>query len=460
MIFAKLRYWSVYTLFRWQFIFIAVGMWIMWNWVLNNLSYPEWYRANVWMQVMSWSFGFIAMISILSLLLAWMVFRMRIKSGKLKVSVRLAESDVVETGVVPQAGIIRVEGIITNVLRPFLGTVQLRLIFPEWNISEFLVLDENKKGFFNPLNTISGSAKVDLHHRGLHEVEEVQVVLMDMLKLISIPISMHSGNTLLTLPRELKEENFEIFPTATEEQEVRINIPRRVQGEFLSYKDFESGDDIRRIVWKIYAKNGELVVRIPETRDPYASHVYIGCGFYNTLIGDIEAAAGRELLNFYKDYLRQLYDAVKHNQEYSIRMLKDQEVELNSSSTDVSDDIFYIATAHWQNDQRPVEVFDTTKAAVICLSSATPVEEIAALFEKLPAHVPVIVYALSTSLGPLFRFSVKKIFFKEKSDPLKEIRETWWASPTRKKLKMNEDRIQELVRMRGNSWLMQMKSNA
>jgi hypothetical protein len=366
----------------------------------------------------------------------------------------------VETGVVPQAGIIRVEGIITNVLRPFLGTVQLRLIFPEWNISEFLVLDENKKGFFNPLNTISGSAKVDLHHRGLHEVEEVQVVLMDMLKLISIPISMHSGNTLLTLPRELKEENFEIFPTATEEQDVRINIPRRVQGEFLSYKDFESGDDIRRIVWKIYAKNGELVVRIPETRDPYASHVYIGCGFYNTLIGDIEAAAGRELLNFYKDYLRQLYDAVKRNQEYSIRMLKDQEVELNSSSTEVSDDIFYIATAHWQNDQRPVEVFDTAKAAVICLSSATPVEEIVALFEKLPAHVPVIVYALSSSFGPLFQFSFKRIFFKGNSDPLKDVRETWWASPMRKKLKMNEDRIQELVRMRGNSWLMQMKSNA
>ena len=421
----------------------------LWNYI-NTTDDVEWRRIDLWMQIMSWAMLVLAVISGVTIITSWLVLRYRLKTGKLKVTIQLPGNRTPEAGVVP------VEAVITNILRPFLGTVQVRIIFPEWNISERILLDENKKSLFNPFNTISGKGNIDLHHRGLHEVEEVQIILMDMLKLVCIPVSLHSGNSLLTLPKELREENFDIFPAATEEQEVRINIPRRVQGEFLSYKDFESGDDIRRIVWKIYAKNGELVVRIPETRDPYASHVYICPGFYNELIDQLDAVAGRELLNVYKDSLRQVYDAVKRNQQYSVKMLKDQEAQLNLGNTEVSADLFFLATAHWQNDQRPSEVFDSSKAAVICLSSASPYEEVESLFGKLPMHVPVMVFALSTSFGPLFRFSPRSIFFRGKKGPLEEIKRSWWISPLRKKLKSNEDRIQQIVRSRGNAWVVPM----
>ncbi|HTF02745.1 MAG TPA: DUF58 domain-containing protein, partial [Bacteroidia bacterium] len=398
MILSKLKYWSVYTIFRWQFLFTAVGMWLVFVWLHANLGGsgdPEWLRMNTWVQVMSWAMLFLTIFSISTLLLSWWVFRVRLKSGKLKVLVQLPGNRTPEAGVVP------IEATIKNIFRPFLGTVQLRIIFPQWNISERILLDENLKGMINPFNTISGKTNLDLHNRGLHEVQEIQVILSDMLKLVNLPVTMHSGNTLLTIPKELKKENFEIFPTATEEQEVRINIPRRVQGEFLSYKDFETGDDIRRIVWKIYAKNKELVVRIPETRDPYASHVYICPGFYNALITDFDNEAGRELLNTYKDSLRQVLEAVQRNQ-YSVKMIRDQEAQINTGNAEVSGDLFFLATAQWQHEQRPSEIFDSPKAAVVCLSSATPVEEVDLLFEKLPLHVPVFVFALSTSLGPIF----------------------------------------------------------
>lgn len=455
MIFAKFRYWSVYTIFRWQFLFTAVGMWLVYQWLIVNVKSTgteEWIRIGDWLKVIFWSTIILVAFSGITLLVSWLIFRARLKSGKLKVSIQLTGNRTPEAGVVP------VEAIISNMLRPLLGTVQVRIIFPEWNISERILLDENKRSLFNPFNTVSGKAKLDLHHRGLHEVEEVQVVLTDMLKMICLPVVMHSGNKLLTLPKELKQENFEIFPTATEEQDVRIHIPRRVQGEFLNYKNFESGDDIRRIVWKIYAKNGELVVRIPETRDPYASHVYICPAFYNELISDFDMDAGKELLNAYKDSLRQVFDAVKKNQ-YSVKMLKDQEAQMNTGDADVSDDLFFLATAHWQRDNRPAEVFDTSKAAVICLSSAAPVEEIESLIQKLPMHVPVMVFALSTSLGPVFRFSFGKIFFKGKPHPLDDVKKSWWISPLRKRLIVNEDRIRQVLRQRGNAWLMEMKHN-
>ncbi|HTF04721.1 MAG TPA: hypothetical protein VK826_11885, partial [Bacteroidia bacterium] len=58
-----------------------------------------------------------------------------------------------------------------------------------------------------------------------------------------------------------------------------------------------------------------------------------------------------------------------------------------------------------------------------------------------------------------FRFSVKRIFFKDKKHPLDEVRKTWWISPLRKRLKLNEDRIRNAVRQRGNAYLIDMNHN-
>lgn len=452
--FPKLRYWSVYSIFRWQFILLVLVMVGIEQWLVYNVKKTgtdEWTRLSDWLGVLFVALLLLAAFSIVTLLIAWIDFRIRLKSGKIKVNIQLPGNKT------PEAGVVTVEAVITNMLRPILGTVEVRILFPDFRISDRILLDENKRTLLSPLNTVSGRSELDLHHRGLHEIEEVQVVMTDMMKLLWLPVTMRSQSKLLTLPLEMKEEHFQISPAATEEQDVRINIPKRVQGEFLSYKDFESGDDIRRIVWKIYARSGELVVRIPETRDPYASHVYIGMGFYNALISGLDDAAGQELLNIYKDYLRQVYEAVKRNQ-YSVRIIHDQE-ERRNTENDVSNDLFFVSTAHWQNWNPPSQVFDTPKAAVVCLSSAVPSEEVENLIAKLPMHVSVVVFGLSSALGAPFRLSVKRIFFREKRHPLADVRRSWWISPLRKKLKLNEDRIRTVMNQRGNAWMMQLNKH-
>lgn len=451
----KIRYWSVYTIFRWQFILIAIGMWAVYGWLVLNIKRTgtdEWVRISEWLGVLFWSTLVVMGFSILTLLVSWAAFRMQMKAGKLKVNVKLPEDRAPEAGVVP------VEVSIQNVLRPLFGTIEVRIVFPELRMSDRILLDENRKTWLLPFNTVAGKSTLDLHHRGLHDIEEIQIVLSDMMKIVSIPITLNAQNRLLTIPKQLKEENFPIFPSATEEQDVRINIPKRVQGEYLSYKDFESGDDIRRIVWKIYARSGELVVRVPETRDPYASHVYICTGFYSPWMTPFEARAGQELLNVYKDSLRQVYDAVSRNQ-YSVRLIKDQEEQQDAPNAEVSKDLYFLSTAHWQSDQLPSEIFINPKTAVICLSSAVPVEEIENLFGKLALHVPVMVFALSDALGPAVKFSVKDVFFRRKQHVLSEVRGSWWISPLRKKLKQNEQRIRAAVHQRGNAWLMEIKPN-
>ena len=83
-------------------------------------------------------------------------------------------------------------------------------------------------------------------------------------------------------------------------------------------KSLETGDNIQRIVWKIYAKSGQLVVRIPETKDPYASHLYLYVSYFHGF-NLKEGAFETELLNVYKDLVRNLFEALQRN-GYDVRM--------------------------------------------------------------------------------------------------------------------------------------------
>lgn len=450
---SRLRYWSAFTFFRWQFLLLVSGGYIVYRYLVAfflNAGLIEWPRVEVWMKILGWATLYLCLLSIITLIASYVYFRVKEHQGKIKVSLFMPE------GKTPQAGKVKVEIEIEKILRPLFGSVEVRLLFPEWNLTDNILLSENKGIFLNPLNTISGSGWIDLHHRGRHQAEEVQILFTDMLKLVTLPVTLQSVNKLLTLPRELKQEEFQIFPSATEEEDVRIPIPKRIQGELLNYKDFESGDDIRRIVWKIYARSGELVVRVAETRDPYASHVYIAPGFYNNLIDEFDHDAGQELLNFYKDYLRQVYSAVSANNS-KVRLLHDQDFNSEEADKELSANLLYLATAKWQTESKPYEALVQPKTAVVCLSSATDASELIALTEYLPIHVPVIVFALSTCIEAKMVPGMKKFFFKNETDPLDDIRSGWWISPLRRKLKLNEQKIQGILRARGNSWLMQMQ---
>ena len=452
---SRIRYWSAFTFFRWQFLLLLIGGYAVFQYLKSSFKdagVAEWPRVEVWMKILFWSATYLGILSIVTLLISYIFFRVRESQGRIKIVLNMPE------GKTPEAGKVKIEIVAANVLRPLLGFIEVRLLFPEWNLSENILLSENRNGFFRPIKTIAGSGKIDLHHRGRHQAEEVQILFTDMLRLITLPVTLHSANKLLTLPRELKKEEFNIFPSATEEEDVRIPIPKRIQGELLNYKDFESGDDIRRIVWKIYARSGELVVRVAETRDPYASHVYIAAGFFNSLIDEFDLEAGRELLNFYKDYLRQVYSAVSANNP-KVKFIYDQDFNSDEADGQLSVNMLYIATAQWQEESKPFESLVQPKTAVVCLSSATDASEIVVLLEHLPAHIPVIVFALSTCVEAKALPQIRKIFFKDDSDPLQELKSGWWASPLRRKLKLNEQKIQGLLRSRGNAWLMQMQSN-
>lgn len=386
-------------------------------------------------------------LSLLTALTTWVYFLTLVRNKKVTLQVNFGDGQKAEAGWVPLS--VAISG---PVLRPLLGTIQARLVFTQKRISERIILDTN---IIKPRHlwrfAIRGRGQTLLHDRGIYDVEKVLVSVCDMLGLLSLPCTIPFTKQLYTLPQPLSEKNVNAQPHSTEEQKHRIEIPKRVEGEHVNYKEFETGDNIQRIVWKIYAKSGQLVVRIPEIKDPYASHLYLYVSFFHGFNMN-EGVFETELLNIYKDFVRNLFEAVQRN-GYDVRIPQDQEVPKISGLGDKKIELFQITAASWQDKNAPSVYVKYNKAAFVCLSSLIPASEIELIARNLPQAIPLVIVKLSTAIPSPFQMSVKDIFFRPEKKPSDKLRQPWLFSSLRKSLLHNEAEIENALRDRENCWL-------
>jgi|GEM_PF-982097 len=443
-------YWSKLTGVRWQLILSLVILWVASFWLRNEYGQDDsnlWLVMNQFLRFLQFTIIGLFAISLFTALGTWAYFLILIENKKINVQARFGDGQKAEAGWVPLA--IMITG---PALRPLLGTIQARLVFSGKRISERIILDANVS---RPRHlwreAIRGTGQTLLHDRGIYDVEKILISFCDMLGLVSLPCTVPFTQQLYTLPQALTDRNIKAQPHSTEEQKHRIEIPKRVEGEHVNYKEFETGDNIQRIVWKIYAKSGQLVVRVPEIKDPYASHLYLYVSYFHGF--DLkEGVFETELLNIYKDKVRNLFEALQRN-GYDVRMPPDQEVPKLAGLGDKNTDLFQITAASWQNKNTPSAYVKYNKAAFVCLSSLTPVNEIEMLAKNLPPAIPLVIVKLSTVIPSPFQLKIKDIFFKPEKHPADKLRQPWLLSSLRKTLQRNEQEIERALRDRDNCWL-------
>ncbi|HCW06545.1 MAG TPA: hypothetical protein DGG95_04175 [Cytophagales bacterium] len=443
-------YWSKLTGIRWPLVLSLIVFWATTLWLQSEYKSDDsnlWLVMNLFIQFLQILIIGLFSISLLTAITTWIYFITLIRSKRINLQVKFGDGQKAEAGWVPLSVMM-----VGPILRPLLGTVQARLIFSKTRISERIILDSNIP---KPRNWwrqgIRGTGQTLLYDRGIYDVEKVLVSFCDMFGLVSLPYSIAFSQQLYTLPQPLTDKKVKAQPHSTEEQKHRIEIPKRVEGEYVNYKEFETGDNIQRIVWKIYAKSGDLVVRVPEIKDPYASHLYLYVSFYHGF-NLKEGAFENELLNVYKDLVRNLFEAVQKN-GYDVRIPKDQEVPKLAGLGDKKIELFQITAANWQNKITPTEYVKADKAAFVCLSSLTPASEIEVLAKKLPAAIPLVIIKLSDAIASPFQMSIKNIFFRPEPKPSDKLRQPWFLSSLRKSLQGNEKEIENLLRNRDNCWL-------
>jgi Protein of unknown function DUF58 len=444
-------YLSRQAVVRVQLVLAMIVLWGAGVWLRNEYGQDDsnlWLVMGLFLKLVLWTLVGLCVLSVVVALVTWIIFKQALSKKSIQVQVKFGDGQKAEAGLVPLS-----VGLIGNVLRPMLGTVQAQLIFSGKRVSEKIILDGNiPKPRHWWRSGIRGSGKTLLHDRGIYDVEKVLVSFCDMLGLISLPATIPFVQQLYTLPHPQPEQKVKAQPNATEEQMQRIDIPKRVEGEHVNYKEFETGDNIQRIVWKIYAKSGELVVRIPETKDPYASHLYFYVSYFNGL-GE-NGAFETELLNVYKDQVRNLFESLQRN-GYEVRMPHDQETPKLSGVSEKKNDLFQITAASWQQQMPASKFVNVNKAAFVCLSALTPASELEMIIKNLPENVPVVVVKLSDAIPSPFQITVKDIFFKPEPQPTDALRQPWLLSSLRRELAKNEKKIGEVLKRRGNGWMVE-----
>lgn len=334
-----------------------------------------------------------------------------------------------------------------GVFRPILGFVKGRLFYDDYQMTDrFSLLSGKRKENSWWRAAITGRSRIELPDIKEYQVKGGFIFFQDMLHLFSLTVKQPINSTFYQPPVLASEEDRNVFPKKTESMDVRIEQLRRVEGEPFNYKDFETGDDVRRIVWKVYAKNRELVVRVPEMFEPYASHLYFYASFHASVKASwLGETYLKEMLNYYKNNVWTIYDALSRK-EWDMRYIPDQPMNIPEHIGGSERSARIISSSEWHTDKGLSQYFSPRTGAVLCISSLTDINELRNTLDQCDAST--VVYFVKAS--NVFRHFVpwgwlKRLVLLPPKDRLTRIRTRWTFSPMRLQIQRREKEIELLL---------------
>ncbi len=381
-------------------------------------------------------------ISLISTIISFLIFKARNKGQRALFQLNLSTAP-------GQHNTVLIQPCLDNTYRPFLGYISGRLILNDQLLSDPFVLASTR---FRK-NSLWVAAVYGNNTLSFPDIKEYQVsgtllYFEDMLRLIRLPVRQEQAASFFNPPRAEVNKEPAVQPQAAREQDIRIEQLRNVLGDYLNYKQFEYGDDVRRIVWKVYGKNRELIVRNPEIRDPYASRIEMYASFHNSLFAAVpDAAIINTLLNTYKNAVWSIYRSLSEQQEWELIYVPEQSFPKHFE--DPEEKVSYlIAQSEWQNDTRLEQYFDLKKGTVYCIHSLTDAAELEQFLSNGGADKFIYMCYLSDAFKQKRKSLLKRIFFYEEEQENKN-QSSWLLSPLKARILKNEATLTRILKAYG-----------
>lgn len=337
------------------------------------------------------------------------------------------------------------ETLLKKARRPFLGFIKGRLYYDGYQMTDKFMLASNKSQpnkFWRA--GITGKSKLELPDIKEYAIQGGFIYFEDMLQLFSIPVRQKIKGHFYQAPEQVTLQEKESVPRKTDTTDIRIDQLRKVQVEYLNYKDFENGDDVRRVVWKVYAKNRELVVRIPEIFDPYASHIYFYASFHSGFrqTGNDFSA---EMLNYYKNRIWSVYETLTQK-GFEVKFIPDQVLAITEQNNIKEYVQRVISNSFWHQDKELTDYFEPRYGSVLCISSFSAIQEVKDMLESCSPDTVVYYVKLSDTFHTFLPWTwLKRIFILSPDNRLKRIRSRWLLTGLRMQLLKREKEIEQAL---------------
>jgi hypothetical protein len=389
-----------------------------------------------------WFVAGLILLSLLSTLASWVyyLYLSRKKGNRMQVEFTM---DTVKG----KKNKLFLNALIEGAYRPLLGFVKGRLFYDNYEMTDRFSLLSNKLKEKSLMRAaITGRSRLELPDIKEYELKGGFVYFQDMLHIFSLAVAQPVNGHFYQPPVLEEDDDRDVYPKKTEQMDVRIEQMRRVEGEQLNYKDFEAGDDVRRIVWKVYAKNRELVVRIPEMFEPYASHLYFYASFHASVKTQwLGEGYLKEMLNYFKNYVWTVYDTLS-KKEWEMRFIPDQSLTVPEHLTEAEKTARIISNSNWHTDRSVSQYFKPRQGAVLCVSSLAAPEELRNILSQCDASTVVYFVRVSRVFRHFVAWNwLKRLVFLPPKDRLSKLRGTWTFSPIRIQIQRREKEIEAIL---------------
>jgi hypothetical protein len=413
-------------------------VWLKKNYLVTDSSFVA--IASVFITVTLWFLIVIFLFTFLSSLIPWLLLLLNKKKHRITVDVKTSTT---KNSINEQEIFLSIHPIIT----PVFGNIRIRLLYEQNKLSEKFTVSrfqQNEKWF---QKSISGYYRWPLPDIKEYKVTALIIYLEDMFQFFSFATILPAGKSFIIQPSQISTPALKVQPKKSHDTNVRIERIRKVEGELLNYKNFENNDDIRRIVWKIYAKNKELVVRVPETNDPYASHIYFYASFYNAIkLTEYYPLFNQLFLNHFKTVIWNCYFQL-NRQNQQISYIPDQEIKTFYADDPVEKVKLIISTVDWHSEKNIRSYFKTDDGSVLCISSLTDAVELRNLLHDAGKDLVVVFVILSKALSPVRLTDwFTWLLIKPGKDSLQSLKLKWNFSPLKNAVISNEKIILNILK--------------
>lgn len=436
-----LKRFSFYIPFTLYFLLFAAASVAGYGWLKGRAKVPDSSYKDIFTLLLSvalWGAIIILVFCLVTVGISFFYFWWQKRKGHIFFELQIIGADETEHG--KQTVSVKLK----PVFKPLLGFLKLRLNYDSSNFSEkFYLLQPGRQSLFN--TSIEGTYHWHLPQIREYRLEKAIVYFEDFFHFFSFALPVNTSAQFHTVPGALQFRTLNAFPRKTQDTTVRIDELKRVEGELINYKNFESNDDVRRIVWKIYARNKELVVRIPEIVDPYASHIYFYASFYSQFQSQANEVVNVPFLNFYKTVCWSVYKQLL-KKGLEVRFLPDQSIPPHASATDEERVKYAISVSSWQSTNDLKSYIKPREASVVLISSLSDPRQVKELIDTYGNEISFVFVPLTESLSrPFFGHWIKWLFVQEEKDRMSVYRSNWALSLLRMKVEQNEEEIKSLL---------------
>ncbi|HMP94042.1 MAG TPA: DUF58 domain-containing protein, partial [Phnomibacter sp.] len=392
----RLTYAAQFLPVRPYLVIFLLLLWVGHWWVGHQRTEEPSAMADVsqlLLTITTWALAALLGLAFLSVLVPWLIFLYHRKQGRLQVQMQHEQVAGRRQQVIQQINLL-----IKPLWRPLFGFLYYRVEHDEDQRSHRFALVQAQPDGLVMRGQASGWYKWPLPSVREYELQQLVVYFEDLFHFFSLAATVPVKQSFYTTPAQLPLTDSLLKPHKAQTEEIRIDELRKVEGEYLNYKNFEGNDDVRRIVWKIYAKNKELVVRIQEILDPKASHIYLYCSFYDGLGVQDSPIMQTLALDAYKNACWSLFKNLEQ-QGRSVKFVPDQEIATRSFNTEGQRLEYALAASHWQYTNELDSYVQPAEASVLLISPLVPAAQLQKILERLASHVQVVLVPLSDALA-------------------------------------------------------------